>query len=143
MNNIYSLIAFLSFFFVCLFALDYTLPRKFEYQRQITTLDGEVYYYSKEEALPKSDQIKADQIVLRQYTPLLKIDISFTSHNTFSIKESIKTRPIYIPGFAFILFLGIGAVFGLFFKKPEYLERRAAYYNLIIGGILYLLYFLS
>ena len=143
MNNLYSLIAFLSFFAVCLLALDYTLPRKFEYVRQITKRNGDVFYFEQNQEVPKFENVLKDQIALRQTTPLLNLEISYTSHNTFSIQESTKITLIYMPGLAFIIFLGIGAVFGLFFKKPAYLERRAAYYNLILSGILILLYIQS
>lgn len=143
MSNLYSLIAFISLFAVALFGLDFSLPRKMSLVHEMTDIHGEKHFYLQEPTKEQSANIKRHRLVLKESTPILNLEISYTGNNYNIVQRNISTAPIYFPGLAFIAFLGIGAVFGLFFKKPEYLERRAAYYNLIIGAFVLLLYSLS
>ena len=142
MSNIYSLIAFLSLFAVALFALDYFLPRKTSFVEQIIESNGDRHIIYSPEELQSFENIKDHRIVLREATPILNLDISYTGDNSIQVQTNYSTTLIYFPGLAFLIFLGIGSCFGLFFKKPEYLERRAAYFNLILGGLVLLLFVL-
>ncbi len=119
MSNLYSLISFLAFFVLCIICLDFFLPRK-----------NVVCRYS------FSTSSNKQQLVIKEYTPILKQTIYITRNGQDGIAREIRMSFFYFPGVVFIFFLVIGSVYGVFFKKPAYLERRAAYYNLFVCFLL-------
>ena len=136
MSNFYSVISFLAFFFLATLLLDISLPRK----QEISSIKNDFFVPNQ----GNSETNTLDQIlVIKETTPILHQTIGITRFINSEVKNEIKTSFLYFPGFIFIIFLIIGSTYGVFMKKPPYLERRAAYYNIIVRSALLFLLFIS
>jgi hypothetical protein len=82
-----------------------------------------------------------DQILMFvEKTALFKQAISSSYNGSFGPTKNSTPSFMYFPGALFMVFLAIGSIYGLFYKKPHYQHKRAFYYNLIVGvGILLIL----
>jgi hypothetical protein len=129
MSNLYSVISFLAFFFLATLLLDICLPRK----QEVSSIKNDLLFANSNEQV----------LVIIESTPILHQTISITRLINGTVKNEMKTSLFYFPGFIFIIFLIIGSIYGVFMKKPPYLERRAAYYNIIVGSALFILLFAS
>lgn len=138
MSNFYSVISFLAFFFLATLLLDICMPR-----RQILTSVTNDFPITN--LIDQNDPISRNQkvIVIKECTPILHQTISITRLVNSQVRNVSKASFLYYPGFIFIIFLIIGSIYGVFMKKPPYLERRAAYYNIIVGSALLMLLFAS
>jgi hypothetical protein len=134
MSNFYSVISFLAFFFLATLILDISMPRK----QVLSSVPNNFPIAALiDENNPSS--INQEVIVIKECTPILHQTISITRLVNSQIRNESKASFLYYPGFIFIIFLIIGSIYGVFMKKPPYLERRAAYYNIIVGSSLIML----
>jgi hypothetical protein len=128
------MVAFLAFFFLLLFVTDIFLPYKQSFEIEEFKASK---FKSDEEQLLEQDKSKTLILVDRTLIFGQKMKVSRYENNI--IKTYNSPSPFYMIGGIFVIFLAIGSFYGLFFKKPMYLERRAFYYNIAVCSILFLM----
>lgn len=141
-SDIYSKINFAAFFLLCLIALDFFLPRRLEYL-VIAHYENETKEIYAEDALIPIEGLKRKQLILRESTPILRQTINQYAYNNGKTEEFGFISIFYNPGIVFMLLLAGGSVFGVFVKKIQLQERRAAYYALFCCFFIFLFYLIG
>lgn len=123
--------------------LDLTLPNKGE---QIHILD--VAGDNSIEILPENakehfTEYNKGKFIWRESTRILNQPMRYSYLHGNQVRTTRSEFNFYIPGIVFVIFLAFGAVYGVFFKKSNYQERRVMYFNIIVGSVVCLMYVVS
>ena len=139
MKQFSPVISFLAFFFTLICFLDLTLPNNGKLVHIVKDYRGKF-----EEVMP-NDTInnRKGQFIWVESTRILKQPMRYYTVSKDKIKIHESTFNLYTPGIVFVVFLAIGSIYGVFFKKPAYQDTKVLYYNLIVSFFLYLMYIFS
>lgn len=83
------------------------------------------------------------QYVWMEKSYLFQFPLKYYYLNNQKVGTREPNFNMFLTGFPFFVFLGIGGVFGVFFKKRTDMDKRAAVFSTLVGVILIILTYYS
>ena len=136
-------ISFLAFFFALTCFLDLAIPNKGELVHIVKKYNGKFEEITTENDAQLFKRHNKGQFIWRESTRILHQPMRYFTISKNIIKEHDSTFNFYIPGIVFVFFLAIGGIYGVFFKKSKYQEKKLLYYNLLVSLFLLIMYISS